>query len=37
VCCRWIPKGNTVYLRRDGGAAMDRWSVAVVGVFELVV
>jgi len=31
------PRPNTVYLRSDGRAAVDRWSVAVVGVFELVV
>lgn len=31
------PSPNTVYLRSDGDSAVDRWRVAVVGVFELVV
>ena len=30
------PTSNTVYLRGYNGAAVDRWRVAVVGVFELV-
>jgi hypothetical protein len=31
-----VASPNTVYLRSDGDSAVDRWRVAVVGVFELV-
>ena len=34
--CKIEARANTVYLRSDGDSAVDRWRVAVVGVFELV-